>query len=459
MDYKTVKVLLTNNINDECNDYLQFACEQSNKLYNSTVYALRQAHFANCSIRTFFDKEDLYRASFKLGKVKVSYPQLCKDLKINDHYQAIGGNQGQQTIKSVVESFKSYNKLLSMWFQGELSNKPKLPNYRKNGLYQISFVGRDIKFAMDGLSCYLPIPRSQKDELITGKLNIPCAKGVTADNIAELRIVPSLGKLWAEYVYKAPEKKATELDYSQAIGIDSGINNFITAVSNTGKSFILCGKHLKFINQKYNKTVAQYKEGKSDFYWDDYLNEITHKRNCQIKDSVNKYARFVINYCLNHRIGNIVFGWGQGVKSEVNLGKRNNQNFVQLPTARLKNRIKELAHEVGIKFAETEESYTSKSSFLDEDLLPKYGEKPKECKFSGKRVQRGLYRTSNGQTINADCLGAINILKKVSIQLGLNLAEVCRGALTLPQRYRVNDLTKVYRKRSEQVLTCVATSA
>jgi len=172
------------------------------------------------------------------------------------------------------------------------------------------------------------------------------------------------------------------------------------------------------------------------------LNEITHKRNCQIKDSVNKYARFVINYCLNHRIGNIVFGWGQGVKSEVNLGKRNNQNFVQLPTARLKNRIKELAHEVGIKFTETEESYTSKSSFLDGDLLPKYGEKPKECKFSGRRVQRGLYRTSNGQTINADCLGAINILKKVSIQLGLNLAEVCRGVLTLPKRYRVNDLTK-----------------
>ncbi|PHV61506.1 IS200/IS605 family accessory protein TnpB-related protein, partial [Cyanobacterium aponinum] len=198
---------------------------------------------------------------------------------------------------------------------------------------------------------------------------------------------------------------------------------------------------------------------KSEFYWDEFLDEITHKRNCQVKDSINKYARFIINYCLNNRIGDIVFGWGQGVKSNANLGKRNNQNFVQLPTVRLKNRIKELADEVGIRFTETEESYTSKSSFLDNDLLPKYGEKPREYKFSGKRINRGLYKTAKSYLINADCNGAINILKKVSTQLGITLAEVSKEALTLPKRYNVNSLTKVYRKRSEQVLTCVATSA
>jgi putative transposase len=130
-----------------------------------------------------------------------------------------------------------------------------------------------------------------------------------------------------------------------------------------------------------------------------------------------------------------------------------------LPTARLKNRIKELADEVGIKFTETEESYTSKSSFLDNDLLPKFGEKPKECKFTGKRIKRGLYQIGSGKTINADCNGAINILKKVSVQLSLDLAKVRRESLTIPNRYNVNDLTKVYRKRSEQVFTCVATSA
>ncbi|MGY6529133.1 MAG: RNA-guided endonuclease TnpB family protein, partial [Cyanobacterium sp.] len=82
-----------------------------------------------------------------------------------------------------------------------------------------------------------------------------------------------------------------------------------------------------------------------------------------------------------------------------------------------------------------------------------------EYKFSGKRVQRGLYKIANGKTINADCNGAINILKKVSTQLGLDLAKVRRGALTLPKRYNVSNLTKSYRKRSEQVLTYVATSA
>jgi len=118
-----------------------------------------------------------------------------------------------------------------LWFNGELHNKPKLPSYRRNGLYQVSFVGRDINFSIDGLSCYLPIPKSQKDELVTGRLNIPYAKGITKDNIAELRIVPSNGKLWAEFVYKCPKVIATNLDYSKAIGIDSGVSNLLTVVS------------------------------------------------------------------------------------------------------------------------------------------------------------------------------------------------------------------------------------
>ncbi|MBD2395230.1 IS200/IS605 family element transposase accessory protein TnpB [Cyanobacterium aponinum FACHB-4101] len=458
MNYKTIRILLKNNISDECNDYLQFTCEQSNKLYNSTVFLIRQSHFEDCPRNIYFDKNDLLRSSFKLRKVKANYPNLCKELKTNVHYQAIGGSQGQQTIKSVAEAFKAYNQLLSLWFKGEIEHKPKMPSYRKNGLYAVSFTKQQIKITIDGY-CRLPIPKTQKDELVTKELIIPSAKGVNSHNIAEVRIVPSLGKLWAEFVYKTPEVKATELNYSQALGIDTGVSNLITAVSTKGKSFILCGKRLKFINQKYNKTVAQYKNGKSEFYWDEFLDEITHKRNCQVKDSINKYARFIINYCLNNRIGDIVFGWGQGVKSNANLGKRNNQNFVQLPTVRLKNRIKELADEVGIRFTETEESYTSKSSFLDNDLLPKYGEKPREYKFSGKRINRGLYKTAKSYLINADCNGAINILKKVSTQLGITLAEVSKEALTLPKRYNVNSLTKVYRKRSEQVLTCVATSA
>ena len=301
-------------------------------------------------------------------------------------------------------------------------------------------------------------PRTQKEHLIEDQLMIPCGVGVNEDNIAQLRIIPQNGKLWAEYVYKCPQVKAVDLDYSQAVGIDSGVSNLITAVSSLGQSFILCGGWLKFINHKYNQAVGKYKQGKSEFYWDEKLDQLTHKRNCQMRDSVNKYARFVISYCLKHKIGNIVFGWGQGIKTNVNLGKKNNQNFVQIPISRLKNRIKELAEEVGIIFTQTEESYTSKSSFLDQDLLPKYGEKPKEYKFSGKRVKRGLYKTAEGNEINADCNGAANILKKVSTQLKLDLVKVSRAVLTLPKRYDVNSLTKSYRKLSEGILIPVATS-
>ncbi|MDJ0594929.1 MAG: transposase, partial [Pleurocapsa sp. MO_226.B13] len=241
-------------------------------------------------------------------------------------------------------------------------------------------------------------------------------------------------------------------DYSQGIGIDPGVSNWITAVSSKGKSFIICGRKIKSINQRYNKAVAQYKQGKPQKYWDEYLAQLTHKRNCQMRDACSKAARFVINYCLKHGIGNIVFGWGQGVKNESNLGRRNNQNFVQIPTARLKNRIKELAESVGIIFTETEEAYSSKSDFLAGDLLFKFGEKPKGYKFSGRRITRGTYKSKFG-LICADALGAINCLKKVAVQLGINLAEAGKkGALTLPKRYNLHLMSKIYRRNGEMRL-------
>ena len=168
-----------------------------------------------------------------------------------------------------------------------------------------------------------------------------------------------------------------------------------------------------------------------------------------MRDAVNKAARFIINYCLKHQIGHIVFGWNDGQKDSLNMGKTNNQNFVQIPTARLKNRIQQLALAVGIIFTETEEAYSSQASFLDQDQVPKYGEKPKGYKFNGKRIKRGLYRTAKGWLVNADAQAAANCLRKVATQLGLNLAKVGREVLALPKRYDLDSLTKSYRKRAE----------
>ncbi|MEH2413866.1 transposase [Nostoc sp.] len=154
----------------------------------------------------------------------------------------------------------------------------------------------------------------------------------------------------------------------------------------------------------------------------------------QMRDAVNKAARIVINYCVSHSIGNVVFGWNKGNKDSVNLGSRNNQTFVQIPTAKLKERIDQLCQLYGINFVETEESYTSKSSFLDGDTLPVFGNKPEGWRSSGKRVTRGLFVTSRGIKVNADLNGCANILRKVKEQLNLDLAKTIRGLLTVPQR-------------------------
>ncbi len=167
MNYQTQKILLTGNIDDEAHAYLLWCCEQSNKLYNSVLFAIRQDYFETCNYQTWFDKNDNYRRSPRLRRIKISYAQLCKQFKDNVHYQAIGGQQGQQTIKSVVEAIKAYNELLPMWFNGELKGKPKLPSYRKRGLYQVAFTSQNIRYeALEGC-CYLPIANSQRKELET----------------------------------------------------------------------------------------------------------------------------------------------------------------------------------------------------------------------------------------------------------------------------------------------------
>ena len=189
-----------------------------------------------------------------------------------------------------------------------------------------------------------------------------------------------------------------------------------------------------------------------------------------------KAARLVINWCLKNQVSNIVFGWNQGNKDGINIGKKNNQEFVQIPTARLKNRIAQLCEQHSIKFIETEESYTSKASFLDNDFLPTFGAKPEGWNASGKRVKRGLYQDSQGRLINADCNGAANILRKaiqrglgglpherlnqeVATQLGLSLAEVGRASLNVPQRYTLDCMSRDYRKRCEAWFsTCETTT-
>ena len=129
-----------------------------------------------------------------------------------------------------------------------------------------------------------------------------------------------------------------------------------------------------------------------------------------MRDAVNKAARIVIDRCLENNIGTIIFGWNKGQKQNSNMGKKNNQKFVQIPTGKLKNRIQQLCEQYQIRFIETEESYSSLASSLDHDDIPIYGEKPENWKASGSRIKRGLYRSAEGVEFNADINGSCDSL-------------------------------------------------
>jgi IS605 OrfB family transposase len=423
---------------EDNNAIIEFICSESNKLTNCGIYYCRQMLFKN----------HVYVKKYDLDKI----------MKSNPHFKAMRANCAQQTLHSVVESFKSYKALSKLYKQGKLKNKPRLPNYRKKGgLAIVSYPARFVKLIGNNLK--FTLGKQVKAWFGIDHFLLPMPSNLEFKSIKEFRFVPRNGCFYLEFVYKQPDVKPVTPN-SKVLGIDPGLNNWLTCVSNIGKSFILDGRKIKSQNQWYNKKIAKLKEGTELGYWDDTLAKITEKRNRQMRDNINKAARLVINWCLNHQVSKIVFGWNQGNKDGINIGKKNNQNFVQIPTARLKNRLAGLCEQHGIKFIETEESYTSKASFLDGDFLPTFGEKPEGWVSSGKRVKRGLYQDSQGRLINADCNGAGNILRKVATQLGINLAEVGRASLSVPQRYKLDSLSKLYRKRCEaRFSTCEATTA
>jgi putative transposase len=420
------------NPDKELQAVLEFICAETNKLHNCAVYYARQIYFkAGRYVRPF---------------------DLINELKRNPHYGALCAQAAQQVCGAVGESMKSFKGLVKLFRDGGLEFKPKPPNYRtKDGLQLIAYPKQALgKKLTDG---QIVVPLGQKVQTWFGVKNftLQMPSNLQYSDIRELRILPRNGCFYAEFVYKADKVDAT-LNPDKALGIDPGLTNWLTCVSNVGTSLIVDGLHLKSVNNWYNKKIATIKEGKPQGFWSNKLTRVTEKRNRQMRDAVNKAARVVVNHCLEQDIGTIVFGWNKGQRQDINLGAKTNQKFVQIPTAKLKDRIKQISEQYGIRFIETEESYTSKASFVDKDELPTFGEKPEGWQSSGKRTKRGLFRTAiNGSAplylrspqscerhvyINADCNGAANILRKVATTLGIKLSGVSMGALTRPTRIK-----------------------
>ncbi|NER86830.1 transposase [Moorena sp. SIO3A2] len=449
--YKTISVKAV--LSDEEKAFWVFQCEQANNLINCALYYARSKHYKWLREQTesysVYWKEDILKYGWKTYKCSTNYPELDKALKMNPHYKAMAAQSAQQTLKSVGESLKGYNQLVGAYYKGNV-DRPRLPRYRKKGgLAAVTFPKQALTYK-NGLF-WPSVSKESKPELLCD-ITLTPPEFIDPDWVKEVTIRPYFGELWIDWVFddgKQPVENNPNFDYSQAWSFDHGGDNWLTGVSTHGKSLIIDGRKLKSMNQGYARLVAKYKAGKSDFYWDSNLDRVQRKRNNQMRDAINKAARFIVNRCLNDRIGNLVIGWNEGQKNNAKMGRRGNQNFVPIPTYRLIERLKQLCLEYGIKLTVTEESYTSKASYLDDDSLPKYGEKPTGWTPSGKRVKRGLYKASNGYLVNADCNAAANIARKVATQLGLNLTKVGSGSLTLPHRYDLwTSLSKSYRTRS-----------
>ncbi|MBW4602567.1 MAG: transposase [Calothrix sp. FI2-JRJ7] len=398
---------------------LTFLCEQSNSLYNCGVYWARQIFF-------------------KTGRI-VSKFEPVYEVGNNIHAQAMPSVPAQQTLLSVSEAFKSFKELRTRFFKKELDQKPQAPNYRTSGsMYKVAYpnTGAGKPSFIDGLIRF-PLGNQINRWFKVKEFFLPFPANLDFKKIKEFTILPKNGKFYLECSYEV-EPVFVELDINQALSIDLGTSaNLMACVDTLGNSFLIDSRHAKSMNQLYNKRVANYKQGKPQAYWDNFLNKITLKRNNQMRDMVNKAARMAINHCLAHGIGTIIIGWNQGIKDGADMGRVSNQQFVQMPLAKLKERIKQLCEVYGIRYVETEEANTSCASYLDGDSLPKHREKSVGWKPSGKRTKRGLYRTQNGSLINADLNGSANILRKVAGNLGIDLSRLVRRCLTTVSRIRI----------------------
>jgi len=395
---------------------LRTLCRLSKNLYNATLYAIRQYYFTE--------------------KKYLRYESAYHSLKDNENYKLLNTDIAQQTMKVVDRNFKSFFALVSKAMQCNYNfSNIKLPHYLpKDGYFMLIIPRFTVK---DG---YFTVPMSNAFKKEFGTVKLPFPKNLDKKQVKEIRIIPKHNCKFFEidFVY-IQEQETMQLNPNNALGIDLGLDNLATCVTNTGASFIVDGKKLKSINQWYNKENARLQSIKDKQGVKGLTNRqyrLLTKRNNRVNYYMNKTARIIVNYCIQNNIGNIVVGYNLDWKRNINIGSCNNQNFAQIPHGNLRVKIKSLCERYGINYVEQEESYTSQADFFANDILPVYNaDNPQEYNFSGKRISRGQYRTYQGTIINADCNGALNILRKSNL-VDLRVLQA-RGCLDQPERIRV----------------------
>ena len=374
-------------------DWILEECSRSKNLFNKALYIYRQA---------FTEKHENisdYVSIVNNKKFISSYNLITRMRALKDEdYFAMSKNhsasqviiQVDKTMKSWFASLKSYKKDPSK-FRG----RPRIPSYKKKDeLNCLIYTYADAKLQKDGTIN------------ISRKIKLPIHTNLSS--FQQIRLVPKTGYIQVEIVYNK-EINDNRLDQTRAIGIDLGLNNLMAITSNIGNiSNLVNGRPLKSINQYYNKRKAYLTSllEKGKLKSSKRLRRLEMKRICKIKDYLHKTSRRVVELMEQNNIGTCFIGHNKDWKQEINIGSKNNQNFVSIPYSLLINMLRYKIEEKGGVLVELNEAYTSKCSFLDNEEVCKHET------YKGKRIKRGLFLSSEGKALNADINGSLNILKR-----------------------------------------------
>lgn len=386
----------------ECDDL----CFKSKNLYNYANYVIRQEFIATSKLKELGLTE--HATYFNYNYINRKFI----DERQIDFY-TLPVKVSNQTLMVLDKNWTSFFALCKKYSKDKksLNGKPELPNY----LHKIN--GRFVTIYELGA---ISKPELKKGFVKLSKTNIKIKTLVNIDDIKQCRIVPKGNHYIIEVVYEKQESEL-KIDNNRYCSIDLGLNNLATVSSNVIKPMIINGKPLKSINQYYNKEKSRYEsqlEKETGRKTSVKIKKLTQKRSNKIEDYLHKSSRYIINHLVSNNINTLVVGNNKEWKQEINIGKVNNQNFVQIPHSKFINMLKYKAKLEGINVIITEESYTSKCSFLDNEDVCKHET------YKGKRIKRGLFRSEKRILINADVNGSLNILRKAVPNIDYNGIEV-----------------------------------
>ena len=434
-------------VNDpELSEWCDTVAHKANNLYNAALFRIRQCLTSRAKgmaeltaneleVLNEIERMNTVLTSRKKNQRRIptsghlSYTFLDDLMKLTDNpdYNCpqLPKQSAQNVLKHASGDMENYFKAIHAYNadSSRFTGKPQLPHYKhKQGVCSFDISNQDCVIRKNGKSHYVAKLPKTKCVVSLGK-SVP---GI----LKEVHVTPMNGNYQISFVFddgkSVPNLPAEEPERIAAI--DFGIDNFMAVTNNCGLNCLLYkGGVIKAANRLYNKRIAvimseQTKGGTDKFVPTEEYYDVTQRRNNVINDFMLQTGKHFITWCVENRIDTIVMGDNPFWKQKVNIGHKNNQEFVQIPFDRMKRILEYQAERNGIRILRQEESYTSKANFLGKDQMPVYEKDDNSCSFTGTRIHRGLYRTDTGEIINADVNGSANIMRKCIVDAFKNNA-------------------------------------